>query len=316
MQLDPRHLEILAAIVDEGGLTEGAQALGKSQPSISRTVAMLEERVGVALFLKNKRPLQATELCHALAAEGRKIRQANRSASGIVANYCGGRRGLVRIAGTPVFMDGVISGMVARFQQAYPEVEIEQSYGYATELMNQLGTGELDLAIFPANPSSHYQGFHFEPMLEGRNVIACGYNHPLLSKPSLRLTDIAPYPWVAPPATSPLYQDMRQVLADIGMRDFKISFSGGSLSATTNILMNSEALTVLPYSVVFMDRNQRSLAALSVRLGHPERSLGVLSRTDGDMRPSVQRFFSFLEKEFASLSGRIVKQDRNSIWRR
>ncbi|MEO1746662.1 MAG: LysR family transcriptional regulator, partial [Pseudomonadota bacterium] len=37
MKMDPRHLEILAAIVDEGGLTEGAVALGKTQPSVSRT---------------------------------------------------------------------------------------------------------------------------------------------------------------------------------------------------------------------------------------------------------------------------------------
>ena len=48
MKIDPRHLEILAAIVDHGGLTEGASALGKSQPSVSRSLSMLEERLGIA----------------------------------------------------------------------------------------------------------------------------------------------------------------------------------------------------------------------------------------------------------------------------
>ncbi|MEM1375752.1 MAG: LysR family transcriptional regulator [Pseudomonadota bacterium] len=315
MKIDPRHLEIISAIVDEGGLTEGAQALGKSQPSVSRTVTMLEERVGVSLFQKNKRPLQPTELCLALAAEGRRIRQAGGSAAGIIANYRGGRRGLVRIAGTPVFMDGVISAFVARFQQDFPDVQIEQSYGYASELTAQLESGALDLAICPMNASSVGPDFEFTSMMEGRNVIACGYTHPLLSRKSLKLNDIAPYPWVAPPATSPLYNDMRQVLSDIGMRDFKVSFSGGSLSATTNILMNSEALTVLPYSVVFMARKQRTLSALSVRLGHPERSLGILIHARKLERPSAKRFIRFLTNEFASLSERIVKQDQNAVWR-
>ncbi|MEO0542634.1 MAG: LysR family transcriptional regulator [Pseudomonadota bacterium] len=315
MKLDPRHLEIIAAIVDEGGLTEGAQALGKTQPSVSRTVSMLEDRVGVPLFQKGRRPLQPTELCMALAAEGRKIRSANTAASSIVATFSGGRRGLVRIAGTPVFMDGVISGMVARFQQSFPDVQIEQNYGYAQDLMAQLAAGALDLAICPMNPDSVSEDFQFTPMLEGRNVIACGYTHPLLSRQSLRLADIAPYSWVAPPTTSPLYQDMRQVLADIGMRDFKVSFSGGSLSATTNILMNSEALTVLPYSVVFMARKQRTLAALSVRLGHPERSLGIMSLRAVAPRPSVYRFSRFLATEFSGLSQRIVKQEQNLVWR-
>ena len=58
MKIDSRHLEIIAAIVDNGGLTEGAEALGKSQPSVSRTVAMLEARIGARLFEKNRRPLQ------------------------------------------------------------------------------------------------------------------------------------------------------------------------------------------------------------------------------------------------------------------
>jgi DNA-binding transcriptional LysR family regulator len=49
---------MLAAIIDTGGLGEGASALNKSQPSVSRTVAMLERRLGSRLFEKGKRPLR------------------------------------------------------------------------------------------------------------------------------------------------------------------------------------------------------------------------------------------------------------------
>ena len=61
MKLDPRHLEILAAIVDHGGLTEGAEALGKSQPSVSRTLSQLEARIGAPLFTP-RGALQPTDL--------------------------------------------------------------------------------------------------------------------------------------------------------------------------------------------------------------------------------------------------------------
>ncbi|MEL6437411.1 MAG: LysR family transcriptional regulator, partial [Pseudomonadota bacterium] len=59
----------------------------------------------------------------------------------------------------------------------------------------------------------------------------------------------------------------------------------------------------------------RTLAALSFRLGHPERSLGVLASDHGDERPSVARFASFVTSEFESLSQRIQKQEQNSLWR-
>lgn len=315
MKLDPRHLEILSAIVDRGGLTEGAQAVGRAQPSVSRTIAMLEARIGAPLFEKSKRPLVPTELCLGLAAEGRRIIAAGSTASAIVTTFKSGHRGVVRLGGTPVFMDGVISTLIADFQRAFPQVRIEQSYGYASELMDKLSAGTLDVAICPISTSAVPGDLVFVPVLPGRNVIACGAHHPLLRKASLRLSDIAPYPWIAPPASSPLYEDMRHVLKDIGVNDFKISFSGGTLASTTTILSNSDALTVLPHSVVFMARKQRTLAALSIRIGHPERTLGILTRSSDPERPAIKRFRRFIETDFRNLSQLIQKHEQNTVWR-
>src|SRR5690606_24116919 len=204
MKIDPRHLEILAAIVDGGGLTEGAQAIGRAQPSVSRTVAMLEARIGAPLFEKNKRPLVPTELCLGLAGEGRRILAAGNTASAIVTTFRTGHRGMVRIGGTPVFMDGVIATLIAEFQQNHPQVRIEQSYGYAPALMDQLDAGTLDVAICPMNPAAVAPGFQFVPVLPGRNVIARGSHHPLLRKGTLLLSDNAPYHRNAAQASSPL----------------------------------------------------------------------------------------------------------------
>lgn len=315
MKLDPRHLEILAAIVDGGGLTEGAQAIGRAQPSVSRTISMLEARIGAPLFEKNKRPLVPTELCLSLAGEGRRILAAGNTASAIVATFRTGHRGIVRIGGTPVFMDGVISTLIAEFQQNHPQIRIEQSYGYVPELTDQLVAGTLDVAICPINPTAVPHGFHFVPVLPGRNVIACGSHHPLLRKGSLRLTDIANYPWIAPPASSPLYQDMRHILRDIGVNDIRISFSGGTLASMTAILANSDALTILPYSVVFMARKQRTMAALSIRINHPERMLGILTRDAEATNPTVRRFRRFIDTEFRNLSQFIQQHEQNTVWR-
>lgn len=150
MKIDPRQLEILAAIVQAGGLTEGAAALGKSQPSLSRSVAALEARLGSPLFVPGRRPLQPTELGSRLAEAGRRILQAGQAADQAVQSFRAGRA--VRMAGTPVFMDGVIVAMIAGFQAQNPDVRIKQSYGYTPDLAQRVLSGALDLAICPLLP--------------------------------------------------------------------------------------------------------------------------------------------------------------------
>ena len=315
MKIDPRHLEIISAIVDEGGLTEGAEALGKSQPSISRTLGQLEARVGAPLFQPGRRPLQPTELGQALAEQGRKIREADAAASAIVTQYSRGHAGLVQVAGTPIFMDGVITAMLAEFQQVTPDVRVDQSYGYADELMQRLGNGTLDFAVCPLRADAVPEGFDFQPILPGMNVIACRIGHPLTRRKSVTLDDIRSYSWIAPPADSPLYRDLRRALKSIGADDFKVSFSGGSLSSVISVLSASDALTVLPYAVVFLQRQSKTLTELPLRIGHPDRTLGILSRSGDQTRPAALRLRGFVTTRFQNLAQRIMQHQQNALWR-
>ena len=145
--------------------------------------------------------------------------EAQRTSATLIAQYKGGKSGAVRIAGTPFFMDGVISAMLAAYQMEHAGLRIDQSYGYASEVKTGLHSGSLDLGVLPMNDAEVDEDLEFTPILPGRNVIACRIGHPLLRKEGLQVGDIAEYGWIAPPANSPLYYDMRRVLEAIGVRD-------------------------------------------------------------------------------------------------
>lgn len=315
MKLDPRHLEILAAIVDRGGLTEGAAALGKSQPSVSRTLAQLEARIGAPLFRPGRRPLRPTEIGLALAEQGRAVLKAGRAAAELVDRHRSGQAGLVRAGGTPIFMDGVVAPMIARFNEALPGVRVDQSYGYAEELIARLRGGAIDIAVLPLTREGAPADMAFRPILPGLNVIACRQGHPLARRRLLTPGDIAHYPWIAPPPESPLYRDLRRALARIGAEDFRISFSGGSLASVLSVLTGSDSLTVLPYSVVFLLRETARITALSLEIGHPERVLGLLTPAAAEPAPAVRRFRDFLVAQFEALSRRIVRHQTDQLWR-
>src|SRR5579863_1819602 len=84
MKLEARHLEVLARVVEHGGVTVAATVLGKSQPSVSRMLSFLEARVGQPLFCRGAAPL---------AAYGTRSRTGGEGAANCRRNQCGRRGG-------------------------------------------------------------------------------------------------------------------------------------------------------------------------------------------------------------------------------
>lgn len=313
MKIDPEHLMILAAVVDGGGVVEGAASIGKSQPSVSRTLALLEARIGEPLFDRTRRPLKASELCETLAAQGRRVLEAQRAATEALDRHRSGKAGVLRVGGSPFFMDGVVAPRVAEFQMQHPDVRIEHRYGYAPELLPLLLDGALDAAIIPVHRATVQPGLRFVHLLPGRNVIACRQGHPLLRQRGVTLCNIGSYSWVAPPAGSPLYNDLKSVVATIGLTDLRIAFSGGSLNAVLSMIAASDALTLLPYSVVFSLRRAFSIEALNIRIEHPERDLCIVLREEPSSQV-LRKFERFTKAAFTVLEETILHAERKALW--
>jgi DNA-binding transcriptional LysR family regulator len=73
MDVELRHLRVLAAIVDASGFTGAASELGLSQPAVSRTLAALEDVLGVRLLRRTSRELVLTAAGERLLARARRV---------------------------------------------------------------------------------------------------------------------------------------------------------------------------------------------------------------------------------------------------
>lgn len=314
MKLNERHLMQLAAVLDAGGVSEGAAMLGLTQPAVSRSLAMLEARVGEPLFLKGRRPLQATALGAQLAVQGRAIIAASRRASDAVQGFVRGTTGLVRVGGVPFFMDAMISRMIGAFQNQEPGVTVQQSYMNLPEIAAALEAGQIDLGIVPIGVLDLGPGFEFTEILPGRNIVACRPGHPLMRKRPLLAQDLTAYPWVAPLPGSPLMSDLQMILMSIGMSDLHIRYSGGSLMSVVHVLAETDALAVLPFSVVFAQRKESHITVLPYDIPQPNRSLGILRRVNTARAPAAERFASHIIGAFDDLKHVIKRHETAVIW--
>lgn len=149
--------------------------------------------------------------------------------------------------------------------------------------------------------------------MQARNVIAARCDHPLLvQKKPIRATQLAEYPWIAPPENSPLRSDLQTSLLAAGLQNIKIAYSGAGLAGQLNYLKNSDCLTVLPHGVVIELRHQREVTALPFPLTAPVRSLGLLSKKKLLRAPVT----SLLEKHFISefeLISTLIRRDESTV---
>ncbi|NBZ87307.1 LysR family transcriptional regulator [Stagnihabitans tardus] len=316
MKLSESHLMQLAAVLDAGSISGGAANLGLSQPSVSRALAMLEARIGEPLFVKGKRPLQATALGAQIAAHGRVILAASRRASDTVKGFMTGTKGLVRIGGVPFFMDAMISRMVAEFQNLEPDVTVSQSYGNLPDLTAALQNDLIDLAIVPLGGPEAAAGFEFTEILAGRNIVSCRTGHPLLRKPRLHISDLADCPWVAPLPGSPLMSDLHSILLAHGMSEINIRYSGGSLMSVINYMAETNALAVLPFSVVFAQRKENRITVLPLEIPQPGRALGILRRAGVPKSLAADRLAAHVIRAFEDLKHLIKRHENAVIWGR
>lgn len=316
MKLSETHLIQLSAVVDTGSVSKGAAALGLSQPALSRSLAQLEARVGKPLFIRDRRPLQATPLGMQLAAHGRRILAESRRATEAVQSLLRGTRGLVRVGGVPFFMDAMISRIIAEFQDDHPDVVFEQSYGNLAEVGAGLRADQLDIGIVPLGTSGEPEGLSFTAILAARNIVACRVGHPLQHTKRLSTADLGRFPWVAPLPGSPLLADLFAIRSSVGAVDLDIRYSGGSLLSVINYMTETDALAILPFSVWFAERKQARIAVLPVDIPQPQRNLGILQLAGPARNPAASAFADFVVQSFHSMQQLIQRHENAVVWRR
>lgn len=316
MKLDPKHLFAIASINRTGGLTGAARELNTSQPALSRLVADLEARLGAPLFDKRVRPWRLTALGVSLAQQGQVIQIAQERAGRAVEQFLVGDDGVIRVGGTPFFVDAIVSGMVAEFQKSYGNIRVDQSYGYPDQLIKLLLGGEIDVAICPIDVLDEELDLDFTPLLAARNVVACRADHPLVGKPNLKPDALLNYPWIAPPPGSPLNLDLRSSLARLELERVRIAYSGGTLASVVNHLRISDCMAVLPHSVVFAMRQRGGISALPIELEAPTRTLGLLTTGGSNQPRSIVNFADHLIASFDLIRDQIRRHEEIIVWGR
>lgn len=141
---DLNALARFAAVVERGGFSPAARALGVPRQSIHRSVAQLEEAAGVHLLDRDAGRVRPTDAGRRLFAHASAILREARDAQASLRAAKERPRGRLRLTAPHLFAEQFLAAPLVEFLAAWPEVEIEADLTVAA---SDLLRDDLDLAI-------------------------------------------------------------------------------------------------------------------------------------------------------------------------
>lgn len=136
--------ELFVAVVDAASLSAAARRLGLSQPSVSRRLAALEERLGVRLLDRDTRRLRLTTAGRTYYERCLALVEMARETEALVAEMNGALRGTLRLSAPPTYARRRIAPLLAEFARTYPDIRLQMVL--SEQRASVIGDG-LDLVV-------------------------------------------------------------------------------------------------------------------------------------------------------------------------
>ncbi|HEV2571524.1 MAG TPA: LysR family transcriptional regulator [Beijerinckiaceae bacterium] len=290
MILDPRHLVQLATIVELGTFQAAADALGVTQPALTRTIQILEKRVGSALFDRTTRRAVPTTVGLELAAIGQSIRSATLRARDISQSFSRGQAGRLRIGATPLVAGVFLAPIIRDFLTTHESVSIALSMGLVGELNDTLRKGDIDLIVGPIGLFERSDDLIYETLFDDEIGFFCRAGHPLLRRKTIGAAELNKMRWIMPLRGNLFRFQTDSALEEMGVEQVRVALETLSTEASIEIAKMTDFLT--PLSALTISSNAISgLARLPIHSDRLRRPLGAISRKSA-LQPLVRVFIN------------------------
>ncbi len=142
------ELRVFVAVADHGGLAKAASDLRSSPPAVTRTIAALEERLGVRLFERTTRSLRLTEPGAIFLDDARRLLGELEEAEQNMAGQAKVLSGHLTVTASLTFGRAMLQPIILEFIEAHPRINVSMLlFDRVVDLIDE----GFDLAVRIAN---------------------------------------------------------------------------------------------------------------------------------------------------------------------
>ncbi len=187
--LNLHQLATFQVVAKHCSYVRAAEELHFSQPAVSAQIRQLEETLGVKLFEQIGRRTHLTQAGDELYHYSQKIFAVIDEALETMEELRGPDHGRLRVGADTTVGTYVIPGLLGKFHQSYPEVEISLDVVNRAALVERIMSNEIDIAIVGRVPDDI--PVVIEPFAPNELVLVASPYHRLAGRANVPLSELA-----------------------------------------------------------------------------------------------------------------------------
>ena len=287
-----RHLRIFTEVFRTQSVTAAARNLHLTQPAVTRAVQEMERHYGLPLFERIRRRLSPTAEARRMFPQANHILEAfDRMEEELRDRE---DQGLVRVGATVTLGGTLLPGLVQRFRQENPNVEVRVTVANGDAVAAALEENRLDLALLEGRVSD--RNLHCEGIGRDHLCLVLPLSHPLASGAEVTVEELAALPLLVREPGSTARALLEETLQAHGFALDPVWESTDTASLLQGVLHGLGA-AVLPEQTVTAAVRQGLVCTRPVSGASFERRRVLAWHRDKYLTGSMQRFITLCQTE-------------------
>jgi LysR family transcriptional regulator for metE and metH len=291
--LEVRHLRVLEAVRREGSVSQAARSLHLTQPAVSHALRDLEDRLGVPLFARQSKKMEATAAGHRLLESADVVLGELHRAEEDIARFRTGHLGTARITTQCYTCYHWLPSILKQFHHDYPDVDIQIIPEATSDPMRALLDRKLDLAIVHDRPK--HKDLVAEPIFRDELVALVSPDHPFAGRPYLEAADFESEHAIlhSDPADSALFRALLMPAGVTPRRVSKIQLT----EAVVETVKANLGVSVMARWAVRPELEAGTLVAMGLTSKGLYRTWYAATRRGRDAAPMVESLVAMLKSD-------------------
>ena len=189
--MDMRQLRYFIAVAEHLNFTEAAKSLFVAQSAVSQQISDLEEKIGVQLFIRNKRSVRLTnsgkvllkEAINLLNKSAEVIEKTRQAELGIIGGLSIGFLGYTE--------KNFLPGLIRQFKRNFPKIDLQLNQFNHGMLIDSLNNDELDIVFTLSFGLDNIGGLERKKIISESISVVMHCEHPLAIRESLNISELA-----------------------------------------------------------------------------------------------------------------------------